>query len=196
MFVQFIEGPVSDAQAFRHQLDRWQETCRDGASGWLGTTAGVTADGTAFLGARFASQEAARANSDRPEQSAWWDETEPLFDGPVSFEDCEDVILMRDGGSDDAGFVQVIRGEVNDLKAARTAFTDIPDDERPDVIGALVGLLPDGAYTMVVYFTSEADARAAEAAAAAEATDADPMGDLHDEPPRYLDLTEPWLWSA
>ena len=39
---------------------------------------------------------------------------EALFDGPVEFHDCDDVTLMMDGGSDDAGFVQVIRGKVDD----------------------------------------------------------------------------------
>jgi hypothetical protein len=193
MFVQFIEGSVADTEGFRRQLERWQETCAQGAHGWLGTTAGVSADGTAFLCARFDSVDAARRNSDRPEQSGWWAETEKHFDGPASFADCDEVELMRDGGSDDAGFVQVIRGRVNDLEAARALFSeDMPDDVRPDVLGGLTGTSPDGSYTSVVYFTSEAEARAA------ESTDnelAEQMMALHDEPPRYLDLPDPWLWS-
>jgi hypothetical protein len=82
----------------------------------------VTDDGTAFVAARFESADAAAANSGRPEQSDWWAETEKCFDGPVSFVDCDDVETFRAGGSDDAGFVQVIRGEVNDIEAARAAF--------------------------------------------------------------------------
>lgn len=196
MFVQFIEGSVTDPRALQRQLERWQEQCADGATGWLGTTAGVTADGTAFVAARFASAEEARASSDRPEQSAWWAETQACFEGTVSFVDCDDITLFREGGSDEAGFVQVIRGQVNDIDAARDAFTqDMPDEARPDVLGGMVGMMPDGTYTTVVYFTSEADARAGEADEA-EGGVAEQMDALHDAPPRFLDLTEPWLQSA
>lgn len=195
MFVQFIEGPVSDVGALRRQFDRWEEQVAPGATGFLGSTAGVTADGTGFVAARFESAEAARANSDRPEQSAWWAETEPCFDGPVTFTDCEDVTEFRAGGSDEAGFVQVIRGQVNDVEAARAAFTqDMPADQRPDVIGGYAGMQPDGDYTMVVYFTSEAEARKGEAEDADEGMGQE-MEALHDTPPRFLDLTDPWLVS-
>jgi hypothetical protein len=196
MFVQFIEGPVHDGAALRRQLDRWLEQCGDAATGWLGTTAGVTADGTGFVAARFASAEEARANSDRDEQSAWWAETEKVFDGTIAFTDCDDVQMLRGGGTDDAGFVQVIRGKVRDEGAARAWLgEEMAVDSRPDVLGALVGLHPEPtAYTMVVYFTSEAEARAAEAEEAAAGGD-DPMADIHVETPRYLDLTEPWFWS-
>lgn len=196
MFVQFIEGSVTDAQALRDQLERWQEQCADGAIGWLGTTAGVTADGSAFLAARFESAEAARANSERSEQSAWWAETEKCFDGPVSFEDADEVAQLRAGGSDDAGFVQVIRGQVNDVATARELFLeDMPDDVRPDVLGGLVSMMPDGSYTMVVYFTSEAEARAGESQEP-DGEFAQQMDELHDEPPRFLDIPDPWFWSA
>lgn len=196
MFVQFIEGSVSDPRALQRQFERWQEQCADGATGWLGTTAGVTADSTAFVAARFASAEDARANSDRPEQAAWWAETQPCFEGTVSFVDCDDVTLFREGGSDEAGFVQVIRGQVNDIDAAREVFAqDMPDEARPDVLGGMVGMMPDGTYTTVVYFTSEADARVGEADEA-EGGVAEQMDALHDAPPRFLDLAEPWLQSA
>jgi hypothetical protein len=199
MFVQFIEGPVSDAEKFRQQLDLWVQRHAGDAAGWLGTTAGVTDDGTAFVAARFGSAEAARANSDRSEQSDWWNETEKTFGGTVVFEDHDDVELLRDGGSDDAGFVQVIRGRVNDVDAARELMLEDPDeDARPDVIGGMVGLTPEGVYTMVVYFTSEDEARAGEAQEAAENDDAfaERMYAMHDEPPRFLDITDPWFWSA
>jgi hypothetical protein len=193
VFVQFIEGPVDDATALHRQLEGWQERCAAGAAGWLGTTAGVTADGTAFLAVRFGSTAAARTNSDRPEQSAWWAETEALFTGPVRFDDAEDITLLRGGGADDAGFVQVIRGRVRDAEEARkVVLAEPPPEVRPDVIGGLAALLPDDRYVMVVYFTSEAEARAAEAA------EPDGDGDSSEvdvEPPRYLDLTAPWFWS-
>ncbi len=196
MFVQFIEGPVDDAGTWRRQLERWQDQCADGAVGWLGTTAGVSAGGEGFIAARFESAEAARTNSERPAQSAWWSDTEACFSGSVSFEDCEDVEVVRGGGSDAAGFVQAMRGKVNDIDAGRELFREgIPDDVRPDVLGGMVGLGGDGRYTMVVYFSSEEEARAGEG----ESRDDDfqeRLDALHDEPPRFLDLSEPRMWSA
>jgi hypothetical protein len=196
MFVQFIEGSVSDPDAFRSQLERWRDDVAD-PIGWLGTTAGITEGGTAFVSARFDSAESARANSDRPEQAEWWASTERLFDGGAAFADHEDVEVFRSGGSDDAGFVQVLRGTVTDPAAARELFGQgPPDDGRPDVLGGYVGLAPDGTYTMVVYFTSEAEARRGEREEAAAGSEYDErMAALHPEPPRFLDLTDPWLWS-
>jgi hypothetical protein len=196
MFVQFIEGSVSDPDAFLTQLERWRDDVAD-PIGWLGTTAGVTEDGTAFVAARFDSAESARANSDRPEQSEWWESTKRLFEGGAAFADHEDAEVFRSGGSDEAGFVQVLRGAVTDPAAARELFVQgLPDDGRPDVLGGSVALAPDGTYTMVVYFTSEAEAREGEGEEAAVGSEYDErMTALHREPPRFLDLTAPWLWS-
>jgi hypothetical protein len=196
MFVQFIEGTVDDRSALQTQLARWREEVPE-PEGWLGSTAGVTEGGTAFIAARFASADAAKANADRPEQSAWWTETEKLFGGDVSFDDHEDVSTFRLGGSDDAGFVQVIRGSVDDVDAAQRLYTEgLPDDARPDVIGGLVAFRPDGAYTTVIYFTSEDEARSGEHDEAQSGDDfGEAMDALHDGPPRFLDLTDPWLWS-
>jgi hypothetical protein len=66
MFVQVIQGQVSDAARVRAQLDQWVEQVAPGAVGWLGSTSGVTDDGTLIALARFESAEAARRNSDRP----------------------------------------------------------------------------------------------------------------------------------
>src|SRR2546430_7004332 len=85
MFVQVIQGHVSDAAQVRAQLDRWVEEVAPGAAGWLGSTSGVTDDGTLIALARFESDEAARQNSDRPEQTAWWEQTAALFTGEPVF---------------------------------------------------------------------------------------------------------------
>ena len=76
MFVQVIQGHVSNATQMRAQLDKWVEQVAPGAVGWLGSTSGVTGDGTLIALARFESAEAARQNSDRPQQTAWWEQTE------------------------------------------------------------------------------------------------------------------------
>jgi hypothetical protein len=45
MFVQVINGKVTDAGAARAMGERWISDLGADASGWLGSTAGVTADG-------------------------------------------------------------------------------------------------------------------------------------------------------
>jgi hypothetical protein len=104
MFVQVIQGRTGDAGQLRARMDQWVRDLSAGAIGWLGSTAGVTADGTGIALARFESADAARRNSERPEQGQWWAETAKLFDGDVSFHDCSQVHLFGRGGSDDAGY--------------------------------------------------------------------------------------------
>ncbi len=72
MFVQVINGRTSQPEALAEAFDRWKAELSPGATGWLGSTGGVTDDGTVIAVARFESEEAARANSARPEQDAWW----------------------------------------------------------------------------------------------------------------------------
>ena len=100
MFVQVFKGQVSDAGEMRAALQRWRQELAPGATGWLGSTAGVTENGT-FVGiARFESEEAARRNSDRPEQGQWWSQTEKLFTGEVTFRDSTDVMVDLQGDPD------------------------------------------------------------------------------------------------
>ena len=99
MFVQIIEGRTSDADGLRRQVDRWQAEVRPGAAGYLGVTSGVAADGRSIAIVRFESEADARANSDRPEQSAWWSETEKYLGDDVSFTESSDVTPFLGGGS-------------------------------------------------------------------------------------------------
>ena len=168
MFVQVITGTTKDRAAFEAQGEKWEAELRPGATGYLGHTGGVTADGRFIEIARFESEAAAQANSDRPEQGAWWAETEKLVEG-AEFRNSTDVVTFLGGGKDDAGFVQVMRGKVTDaakvaeFRSKQAEFEAIMHDARPDVIGELVAMHDDGTYTDVVYFTSEAEARANEA---------------------------------
>ncbi|HZC25534.1 MAG TPA: hypothetical protein VE287_00840, partial [Actinopolymorphaceae bacterium] len=70
MFVQVMQGHVDDPAALKAAVDRWMTDLAPTATGWLGSTAGVAKDGTAVAMVRFESAAAARANSERPEQSA------------------------------------------------------------------------------------------------------------------------------
>ena len=53
MFVQVIKGTTNDPAALRSRSDRWRDEVRPGATGFLGSTGGVTDDGTFILFARF-----------------------------------------------------------------------------------------------------------------------------------------------
>jgi hypothetical protein len=162
MFVQVIQGRTSDADGLRAAMDRWMEELAPGAVGWLGSTGGVTDDGRVVLVARFESEEDARRNSDRPEQGAWWAETERLFDGGATFLDSTDVVVDLQGDPDRAGFVQVIRGRTSDPERAKQLMTQDPEvwaAFRPDVLGSLAIGHDDGENTTVLWFTSEAEAR-------------------------------------
>lgn len=195
MFIQVMQGKCSREAELREALERWRAECEPSAEGWLGGTYGFTDDGT-FVGVvRFASEEAARRNSDRPEQSRWWEETQGLFDGPVEFHDCRDVTMMLDGGSDDAGFVQVIEGRVDDPARMRSLMEDSGQtlhEARPEIVGATLAIEDDGTFIETVAFTDEATARAHESDEMPdEVREQMDQAQMHDL--RYLDLHHPWF---
>jgi len=171
MFAQVISGTAKDKDAMMASFDAWDRDLKPGATGFLGSTGGLADDGTFFVAARFESAEAARTNSDRSEQDQWWKETSQHLESDVVFHDCNDVETWLAGGSDDAGFVQVMRGKVSDKEKAKKLNAEMQDMQdmpnmRPDVIGGVVMWHDDdeGEYTQVVYFRSEEEARAAEKA--------------------------------
>lgn len=200
MFIQVIQGRCNDADALHRHMDRWREELEPGASGFLGGTYGITDDGE-FVGVvRFDARASAEANSARAEQGAWWEEASRCFDGEVSFHDCDDVTMMLDGGSDDAGFVQVIQGRLSDPERFRHAMEqpmDLLRQERPEIIGGTIAIDPDGFFTQTVGFTTEDAAR---------------EGERHTPPPEaqqmmdemsslmsdvsYHDLHHPWFATA
>ncbi|MHA6784923.1 hypothetical protein ACVGOW_28605 [Pseudonocardia saturnea] len=201
MFVQVFQGQVSDADRVRRALEDWVERISPSAQGWLGSTAGVAEDGT-FVGiARFESAEAARRNSARAMQGEWWSGLSKLFTGDPEFHDCSVVDRSRAGGSDRAGFVQVMQGRTTDvarLRGLSEVFDERVPDVRPDLMGFLTAFHDgeDGAFTQVAYFTSERDARAAEQ----QEPPADVLELLREEASlvpdmRYIDLRDPWLAS-
>ena len=180
-------------------MNRWIAELSSSAQGWLGSTTGVTADGRGIALARFESEDAARRNSERPEQGQWWAGTSQVFDGDVTFHDCAEVHLFGDGGSDDAGFVQIIQGRHTQPDKALDLLqrSEKPLRElRPDVLGGVVCLHGDGGFTQAVYFTSEAEARAGER----KPPPPDVQAMLEEEggitsDVVYFDLTDPWLYS-
>ncbi len=199
MFIQIIQGQVRDVAGIRRQLDRWKDTLADDARGWLGSTVGVTDDGELFAAIRFESQEAAQRNSDRPEQGRWWADTERYLDGAAIFRDCPDVELYLDGGSDDAGFVQVVQARAKDVAGVKAAGKELNvaiPEHRPDIVGGVVAWHGDDTFSDIIYFTSEKEARYGESKEMPSnlQTRFDDFSRLLEEP-RYIDLKEPWLFS-
>jgi hypothetical protein len=197
MFVQVIQGQVADRGGLKAAFERWVAELAPGASGWLGTTAGITADDM-FVGlARFASAGDARRNSDRPEQHQWWMETAKLFSGEVGCQDTDDALEFLSGNPDRAGFVQVIQGRTTEpetLRALLPTGLAYVRERRPDVVGGVVARYRDGGFTHVVYFTSETAARQGER----QEEFKERMGRAVTPVVtgiRYFDLPHPWLYS-
>ncbi len=200
MFVQVIQGQVSDPAQVHAAFDRWAQELAPSATGWLGSTAGVTEDGTLVALARFESEEAAQQNSHRPEQDKWWTETSRLFSGPAEFHDCKDVVVDVAGEPDNAHFVQVIQGRSSDPARAREFMNEHSKEWaefRPDIIGSMEADEADGAYTMALYFTSETEAREGERKEPPPELKAqmDEMNSLNVGEPHFFDLKDPWLYS-
>lgn len=200
MFIQIIQGRCRDADEMRRLTDEWRETMGPKAEGWLGGTYGTTDDGE-FIGVvRFESREAAARNSAKPEQGQWWSRMEKCFDGPATFHDCDNAMMFLDGGSDDAGFVQVIQGRVTDPERFRQFMSqpmDMLHENRPEIIGGTIAMEPDGWFTETVSFRSEAEAREGERKQMPPDLQREmeeemaTMEDVH-----YLDLHHPWFASA
>lgn len=196
MFVQIIEGRTSDAEGLKRQGERWQTELRPGAIGYLGVTSGVAADGRAITIARFESEDAARNNSQRPEQDAWFAEMQKYYEGEPTFTESSDVTEFLGGGSNDAGFVQVMK--VSGVDRAQVERLDETFEDfakfRPDLIGSLRAWTGPDSYVEAAYFTSEAEARAGEQkelpeeAAAMMAEFQDVMANTE-----FIDLTDPQL---
>ncbi len=200
MFVQMFTGRVSDAAAVREVMESWLTGPGRDAEGFLGSTGGITDDGQLVAVARFQSQEAARANSERPEQSQWWESLAANLDGEASFFESSEVDVDLVGDPDTAGFVQVMRGWVRDPDRARElagANTEAWAAYRPDILGSLLLGHEDGEYVMVAYFTSEAEAREGEKKEppAELAAQMQQMGALEVGEVTYYDLRDPWLWT-
>lgn len=198
MFVQVIQGHVSSASEVRAQLEKWAAELGPGATGWLGSTAGVTDDGNLVALARFESEEAAQQNSDRPEQGEWWEQTAKLFTDEPTFHNSTSVEVDTPGDPSQAGFVQVMQGRTSDPDRARELMANDPTDWsefRPEILGTINIGYDEDAWTMAIYFTSEEEARQGEqkepppemAKVMAE------MAALAVGEPTFLDLREPWL---
>jgi hypothetical protein len=200
MFIQVIQGHCRDVDQMHARLDEWAEKLGPGADGWLGGTYGLTDEGQFVAVVRFESREAAEANSRRPEQGEWWQRTASCFDGEISFHDCDDAMMFLGGGSDEAGFVQVIQGRLTDPDRFRKFMSQPMDalaQARPEIMGGTVAIDADGYFTETISFRTESEARLGEK----QEMPADRQQEFQEEMAQvqdlhFLDLHHPWFTSA
>lgn len=211
MFIQVIQGRVRDAAGLRehwdlriHQLRQHPRVVPDAglvevpvSVGWLGSTAGISDDGEFVAVIRFESERLARQDDRRPEQREWWAEAKEYFDGEVTVRGCSEVDTLLGGGSDDAGFVQIIQGRVRDVdrvRALNSASEAWLKEHRPGIIGGTVAWHGDGSFTETLYFTSEERSRESEELPADAKAELDEWRALVEDV-KYINLRDPWLWS-
>jgi len=195
VFIQMVQGACSQEDDMRMLVDEWCERMGD-VPGWLGGTYGFTDDGH-FVGVvRYESATACKETCAASDAGAWWAAAEEMFDRPPEIHQSEDVMIMLDGGSDAAGFVQVMRGKVGNSDTLRRIMTDqdmtsMLHQARPDILGATMLIEDDGTFTETISFTDEDSARKGEtmempAEVAADLQEA--MAEVD-----YYDLHKPWF---
>jgi len=193
MFVQVFQAQLQDADLWARQVEVWRREIRPKTTGFAGFTSGVTGDGYMITMARFTSEAAAKVDNDLPEQGVWFEASSKAFAGDVTFHDCRDVDLLFDGGSDDAGFVQIMQGRAKDQAAMREQLPQIEGElrkVRPDLIGVTLAWHGDGGFTQAAYFASESQARQNEKAMAGSPVDLQ-FESLLDGDLTFYDLTSP-----
>jgi hypothetical protein len=195
VFIQMVEGNSSRQDEMRGLVDDWCGSMAD-RPGWLGGTYGCTDDGR-FVGVvRFDSSTACKESSAGEAAATWWAGAEALFDGRCRIHESDDVTMMFDGGSDSAGFVQVMRGRVGDPDKLRhitsdTAMTSMLHQARPEIIGATLAVEPDGTFVETIAFTDEDSARKGEQLDMPQDVRDELMAAMNDV--EYLDLHQPWF---
>jgi hypothetical protein len=194
MFVQVFRAKVRDSDMWARQTEKWRKEIRPKTTGFLGFTSGVTADGEMVTVARFKSAEAAKVDNDLAEQGAWFEETTKAFEGDVTFHDCQEVDEILGGGSDRAGYVQVMQGRAKNQENMRSRGREMEPalrNIRPDIIGGTLAWHGDGGgFTQVMYFTSAEEAHKNEQAMTESSVFHEFMAQIDGDLTSY-DLNEP-----
>jgi len=197
MFIQMVQGECSRRIEMRRLVDNWCTVIAD-EEGWLGGTYGFT-DDNRFVGiVRFTDSQACIEAAQRPFAASFWAQALELLDSDVEIHQSDDVTLMFDGGSEDAGFVQVLTGQLKDAAQMRYLVADqdmtaMLHATRPEILGATLAISQDGTFTETIAFTDEALARRGEAIRMPEQvqrTLEEAVADVE-----YLDLRNPWFAS-
>lgn len=154
MFVLTVQSRTSTPDALRQHLLRWPVDVGTSAMGWLGNTAGASADGDFVLLMRFQSEEAALVTGDLPEYGRWWRSCARLLDTKPLFTPSINVTGILSGGTDAAAAVQITRGRAAParLRDSLRQFESLTAAERGTVVGGIVAWHDDNRFTEALYF--------------------------------------------
>ena len=195
MFIQMVEGACTQQDDMRMLIDDWCGRMAD-VPGWLGGTYGFTDDERFVSVVRYESAAAWEKCCAADDAGLWWAAAEEMFDSAPEIHQSEDVMMMLDGGSDAAGFVQVMRGKVGNPDKLRRIMTDrdmtsMLHQTRPEIIGATLLMEDDGSFTETISFTDEDSARKGEA----REMPAQVVAELQEAMAEvaYYDLHRPWF---
>ena len=94
---------------------------------------GLSGDNEFVALARFASADAAKRNSERPEQGTWWAEVASSLEGETRFSDYDNVILLGPGGS------ETDHRSLLDLDEGPCELLSVPLKEATSYFDALLG---------------------------------------------------------
>jgi hypothetical protein len=196
MFVLTVEARTATADALRQHVLKWPADMGTSATGWLGNTAGVSADGGFVLLMRFRSEEASLITSDLPEYGRWWQLCRQHLTTPPVFTPSTNITGILGGGSDQAAAVQITRGRaaLGRLRDSLRQLESIAPDERSSLIGGIVAWHEDDRFTEALYFTSQDPARF-------QVQGTTPLGRFvaghasSIEDASVVDLPDPWLTS-
>lgn len=163
MFVTVIRARSVDNATTQSAWKQWAAALRLGCDGFLGSTAGVAPNGQLVLVARFTDEEAARRSATPGNGASEWALIERACVPPLAVFESEQVDVSMGGGSDDAGFVQVLFGHGDRVRARDVLLRGeaVLQRERPDIIGGFTAWR-DRTFVDVAYFRSESEARAGE----------------------------------
>lgn len=193
MFIQMVQGACTHQDDMRMLVDDWCGEMAD-QPGWLGGTYGFT-DDNSFVGVvRWDTRAACQAYCDRMDAAWWWAGACEVMDGMPEVHQSDDVTMMLEGGSDDAGFVQIMHGKVGDADLLRKMSTDqemtaMLHQARPDIIGSTLLIEDDGTFVETISFTDEESARIGEKQEMPPAADMEhAIREVH-----YMDLHHPWF---
>lgn len=194
MFVLEVDARTARPEAVRERVLAWPAEVGVHATGWLGSTGGVSPDGHFLLLMRFASQEAAWITSDLPSNQRWWEACRGSLETEPAFQESTEVIGILRGGSDDAAAVVVTRGAASPLRMRENLrrLESLTADERAGLIGGIVAWHGGERFTEILY----ASARPEELRRlSAEPT---PLGRFMADVStgaQEIDLDDPWLLS-
>jgi hypothetical protein len=194
MFIQMVQGKCDRPAQMREVVDTWCDSM-SGREGWLGGTYGFTDDGT-FVGVvRYDSAAACDRLSAAEESAICWAAAQQLCEGRLELHQSEDVTMMMEGGSDAAGFVQVMHGHIRNPATLRHLVSDEMTtrlhQQRPEILGATLAVEPDGSFTQTIAFTDEASARRGEQQEMPEEVRRELESAFADI--EYIDLHRPWF---